>query len=184
MGDHVNLSIVEGGKRLAKSVKAAGEGDAYEWNVELSATSGRKGYLEIAGVDALLGRGLHVFVTVDGKTQEIHSGEKLAVGLSSTAKSASILVAPTARRAVASELRGLRAVQSGSALQVSFDASGMDGAKARVDVFDMKGSVVASTSLRAADGTNVLSLEMPRRGLYTVRVAVAGSVATRRILLR
>ncbi|MBR6123440.1 T9SS type A sorting domain-containing protein, partial [Candidatus Saccharibacteria bacterium] len=69
-------------------------------------------------------------------------------------------------------------------LQVSFDASGMDGAKARVDVFDMKGSVVASASQRCVDGINAFSLEMPRRGLYTVRVAVAGSVATRRILLR
>ena len=184
MGDRVNLSIVEGGKRLAKSVKAAGEGNAFEWNVELSATSARKGYLEIAGVDALLERGLHVFVTIDGKTREVHSGEKLAVDLSTTAKTANIFVAPTAKRSVASELRGLRAVQSGNALQVSFDASGMDGAKARVDVFDMKGSVVASASQRCVDGINAFSLEMPRRGLYTVRVAVAGSVATRRILLR
>ncbi len=184
MGDRVNLSIVEGGKRLAKSVKAAGEGNAFEWNVELSATSARKGYLEIAGVDALLERGLHVFVTIDGKTREVHSGEKLAVDLSTTAKSANIFVAPTAKRSFASELRGLRAVQSGNALQVSFDASGMDGAKARVDVFDMKGSVVASASQRCVDGTNAFSLEIPHRGLYTVRVAVAGQAAMQRVLLR
>ena len=184
MGDRVNLTILDGGKRLAKSVKAAGEGSAYEWSVELSATSGRKGYLEFAGIDALLERGLHVFVTVDGQTREVHSGEKFAVDISPVAKTASIRVAPTASKVVASELRGLRAFQSGNALQVSFDAAGMGGAKARVDVFDTKGSVVASTSLRSVDGTNMLSLEMPRRGLYTVRVAVAGKVATRRVLLR
>ena len=184
MGDRVNLSILEGGKRLAKSVKAAGEGDTYEWNVELSATSGRKGYLDIAGVDALLERGLHVFVTVDGQTREVHSGEKLAVDLSPAAKTASIRVSPTAKIVAASELRGLRTVQAGNMLQVSFDAAGMGGAKARVDVFDTKGSAVASTSFRSTDGTNAISLEIPHRGLYTVRVVVAGHAATRRVLLR
>ena len=75
-------------------------------------------------------------------------------------------------------------MQSGNALQVSFDASGMDGAKARVDVFDMKGSVVASASQRCVDGTNAFSLEIPHRGLYTVRVVVAGQAAMQRVLLR
>ena len=184
MGDRVNLTILDGGKRLAKSVKAAGEGATYEWTVELSATSGRKGYLEFAGIDGLLDKGLHAFLTIDGKTQEIHAGEKIAVDLSTTTKTATVRVAPTAKKAVVSELRGLRAFWAGNALQVEFDAAGMAGAKARVDVFDTKGGIVASNSLRAVDGVNMLSLEIPRRGLYAVRVAVAGQVSVRKVLVR
>ena len=184
MGDRVNLSILDGGKRLAKSVKAAGEGEAYEWTLELSATSARKGYLEIAGIDGIIGKGLHVFLTLDGKTQEIRAGEKEAVDLSTTSKTATVRVEPAAKKALVAELRGMRTFQAGNALQVEFDAAGMGGAKARIDVFDTKGSVVTSESLRAVDGTNKRSLEMPRRGLYTVRVAVAGHAAVKRVLFR
>ncbi len=74
MGNRVNLSIVDAGRRLAKSVKVLGE-DAYEWNVELSATSARAGYLKFAGIDGILASGLRVFVTVDGVTTEMHDGE-------------------------------------------------------------------------------------------------------------
>ena len=184
MGDRVNLSILGGGKRLAKSVKAASEGAAYEWTVELSATSARRGYLAVEGADALLESGLHVYVTVDGQTQEIHAGEKLPVDVSSTAKTASVRVAPTARKVVAPELRGIYVVKAGGALQVAFDAAGMGGSRARVDVFDMRGVSVASTAFKAADGRNTVSLTVPRRGLYMVRVAVAGQVALRRVLFR
>lgn len=184
MGDHVNLSILDGGKRLTKSVKVAGDGAGYEWTVELSATSTRKGYLEFEGLDGLLGKGLHAYLTLDGKTQEIHAGEKTPVDLTSGAKVATLRVAPASKRVVAGELRGLRVASSGSSLQVSFDAAGLGGAKARVDVFDTKGSVIASASLRAVDGVNAVPLEMPRRGLYTVRVAVAGQVAVQRVLFR
>ena len=184
MGDHVNLSILDGGKRLTKSVKVAGDGAGYEWTVELSATSTRKGYLEFEGLDGLLGKGLHAYLTLDGRTQEIHAGEKTPVDLTTGAKVATLRVAPASKKVVAGELRGLRVASSGSSLQVSFDAAGLGGAKARVDVFDTKGSVVASASLRAVDGVNAVPLEMPRRGLYTVRVAVAGQVAVRRVLFR
>ena len=184
MGDRVNLSILGGGKRLAKSVKAASEGAAYEWTIELSATSARRGYLEVEGADALLELGLHVYVTVDGKTQEILAGEKLPVDVSSSAKTATIRVAPTARKVAAPELRGLYAVKAGSTLQVAFDAAGVGGSRARVDVFDMKGASVAGTAFKAANGRNTVSLTVPRRGLYMVRVAVAGQVALRRVLFR
>ena len=185
MGDHVNLTILDGGKRLAKSVKAAGEGSAYEWTVELSATSDRTGYLDIAGADALLESGLRVFVTVDGNTVEARSGEKLPVALSAVAKTALIRVAPSAKQVVAGSLQGVRAMQSGRMLEVSFDApANMDGSGARVDVFDTKGTLVASTSLRATEGKNMVSLESPRRGIYAVRVAVAGQVSVQKVLLK
>lgn len=184
MGDRVNLSILNGGKRLAKSVRAETEVPAYEWNVELSATSARRGFLEVAGADALLEKGLRVFVTLDGNTREIHTGEKLPVELAPTVKTALIRVAPAAKSLAGRELRGLYAVQAGGALQITFDASGMGGARARVGVYDMKGTAVAGTAFQAVDGSNTLSLTLPRRGLYMVRVAVAGQVAVRRVLFR
>lgn len=184
MGDRVNLSILDGGKRLEKCMKVETEGNAYEWNVELSATSSRRGYLEVAGADALLERGLRVFVTLDGETHELHAGERLPVDLAPTAKAATIRVAPAARKVVVRELRGLNAVQAGGSLQVTFDAAGMGGSRAQVDVFDMKGASVAKTALRAVDGRNTVSIAVPRRGLYMVRVSVAGQVALRRVLFK
>ena len=184
MGNRVNLSIVDAGRRLAKSVKALGE-DAYEWNVELSATSARAGYLKFAGIDGILASGLRVFVTVDGVTTEMHDGEKLQVMLSTTAKSANIRVAKSARKVVASTLQGLRAHDLGSALQVGFDVGeGLAGANARVDLVDMKGHVVNTASFKAENGRNEITLDRPVRGLYVLRAVVGREIAVQKILLR
>lgn len=184
MGNRVNLSIVDAGRRLAKSVKALGE-DAYEWNVELSATSARAGYLKFAGIDGILASGLRVFVTVDGVTTEMHEGEKLQVMLSTTAKSANIRVAKSARKVVASTLQGLRISQNAGILQVLFDASaGLNGARSRVDVVDTKGSVVATVDFKAVEGSNRLSLEIPCGGLHVVRVVSGSQVALQKVLLK
>lgn len=184
MGNRVNLSIVDAGRRLAKSVKALGE-DAYEWNVELSATSARVGYLKFAGIDGILASGLRVFVTVDGETTEMHDGEKLQVMLSTTAKSANIRVAKSARKVVASTLQGLRAHDLGSALQVGFDVSeGLAGANARVDLVDTKGHVVNTASFKAENGRNEVSLERPVRGLYVLRAVVGREIAVQKIMVK
>lgn len=184
MGNRVNLSIMDAGRRLAKSVKALGE-DAYEWNVELSATSARVGYLKFAGVDGILASGLRVFVTVDGETTEMHDGEKLQVMLSTTAKSANIRVAKSARKVVASTLQGLRAHDLGSALQVGFDVGeGLAGANARVDLVDTKGHVVNTASFKAENGRNEVSLERPVRGLYVLRAVVGREIAVQKIMVK
>lgn len=184
MGNRVNLSIVDAGRRLAKSVKALGE-DAYEWNVELSATSARVGYLKFAGIDGILASGLRVFVTVDGVTTEMHDGEKLQVMLSTTAKSANIRVAKSARKVVASTLQGLRAHDLGSVLQVGFDVGeGLAGANARVDLVDTKGHVVNTASFKAENGRNEVSLERPVRGLYVLRAVVGREIAVQKITVK
>lgn len=184
MGNRVNLSIVDAGRRLAKSVKALGE-DAYEWNVELSATSARAGYLKFAGIDGILASGLRVFVTVDGVTTEMHDGEKLQVMLSTTAKSANIRVAKSARKVVASTLQGLRAHDLGSVLQVGFDVGeGLAGANARVDLVDTKGHVVNTASFKAENGRNEVSLERPVRGLYVLRAVVGREIAVQKIMVK
>ena len=185
MGDRVNLSIVEGGKRLAKSVKAETAAAAYEWNVELSATSARVGYLKFAGIDGILASGLRVFVTVDGETTEMHDGEKLQVMLSTTAKSANIRVAKSARKVVSSTLQGLRAHDLGSALQVGFDVGeGLAGANARVDLVDTKGHVVNTASFKAENGRHEVSLERPGRGLYVLRAVVGREIAVQKIMVK
>jgi len=184
MGNRVNLSIVDAGRRLAKSVKALGE-DAYEWNVELSATSARAGYLKFAGIDGILASGLRVFVTVDGVTTEMLDGEKLQVMLSTTVKSANIRVAKSARKVVASTLQGLRAHDLGSALQVGFDVGeGLAGANASVDLVDTKGHVVNTASFKAENGRNEVSLERPVRGLYVLRAVVGREIAVQKIMVK
>ena len=185
MGDHVNLTIVDAGRRLAKSVKEERSDAAYEWNVEISATSARTGYLKVDGVDALRAYGLRAFLTVDGVTTELSDDGKVQVGLSTTPKTATLRIASAARKVVASTLQGLRAHDLGSTLQVGFDVGeGLAGANARVDLVDMKGHVVNAASFKAEAGRNEISLERPVRGLYVLRAAVGREVAVQKILLK
>jgi hypothetical protein len=185
MGDHVNLAIVDAGRRLAKSVKEENDDAEYEWNVAISATSLRMGYLKFAGVDALRAYGLRAFLTIDGVTTELSDDGKVQVNLSSKAKVATLRIAKAARKVVASTLQGLRAHDLGATLQVGFDANeGLAGANARVDLVDMKGHVVSTESFKAENGRNEVSLERPERGLYALRAVVGHEVAVQKILLK
>ena len=182
MGDHVNLSIKDGNKSLAKSFKKAA-GDSYEWTVSLEASGDRTGYLHFEGVRDLNAAGLKVFVTVDGTTTQMAENDTLKVSIGSMAKTAVVRVAPSARTVVAQKLNGLRAFQAGNSLQVGFQVSeSLAGAKAYVEILDMKGKVLSSVSGTAVSGSNALTLQTPKSGLYMVRVRVgskqaAGSVA-------
>ena len=175
MGSRVNLSIMESGKRFAKSVKPI-SGGAYDWNVELSATSDRMGFLEIAGLDDLASKGLSVYVTVDGKTTKMVNGAPLKVMLSTTPKVANVHVGAAPKVVLARTLDGLKAVQSGTMLQVGFDAGGgLAGSAVRVDIVDLKGHVVRTVSAKALAGANSVAVEAPKPGVYMLRVR-AGNV--------
>ncbi len=184
MGDRVNLSIMDGRKVLAKSFKKAA-GDSYEWTVSLDATGNRMGFLYFEGIRSLNAEGLKVFVTVDGKTTQMNEGDTLKVALGSMAKTATIRVAPSARVTVVQKLDGLRAFQAGNSLQVGFQVSeSLAGAKAYVEILDMKGKVLSSASATAVSGSNSMTLQTPKSGLYMVRVRVgskqaAGSIAVK-----
>lgn len=183
MGDHVNLSVVDGKRHLAKSVKAGVA--APEWKVELSASSNRVGYLSFEGVDALREYGLKVFVTVDGKTTEMREGEPLKVALTRTAKYATVRVAESAKVELAYRLDGVRAFQVGHGLQVSFTATdGLAGSAVQVDLIDLKGHVAAKASGKAQIGTNTLSLDAPKAGVYMLRVRAGSQVQTGRIMVK
>ena len=183
MGDHVNFSIVDGKRLLAKSVKAGTASP--EWTVELSASSNRTGYLSFDGLNALREYGLKVFVTVDGKTTEMRDGEPLKVGLAKAGKRATVRVAESAPVVLAYELGGVRVLQAGRGLQVSFDASnGLAGKTARVDLVDLKGHVVSTATGKALVGANTVAVEAPLSGLYVVRVRLGGKQSATKVLVR
>ena len=185
MGDHVNLSILEGGKRLMKSVKAAGEDASYEWNIDLTATSARTGFLSLAGIDGLESRGLSVYVTVDGITMRMQEGEPLKVALSPEAKVATVFVGSAPKVALVKTLNGLKAVQAGATLQVAFDAgAGLAGSAVRVDVLDLKGNVVRSVASKALAGVNHVTLDTPKPGIYMLRVRAGGLAKAGRIMVK
>ena len=183
MGDHVNLSIVEGGKFLAKSVKLSKP--EMEWTVELSASSNRAGFLSVEGVEALRALGLKVFVTIGGKTTEMREGEPLKVSLAKSARTATVRVAEAAKVDLVYSLEGLRALQSAQGLKVSFYAgNGLSGAGVRVDVLDLSGRVVATANGKALVGENTLMLDMPKAGLYMLRVRAGGKQASGKVVIR
>jgi hypothetical protein len=183
MGDNVNLAIVEGKRALAKSIKPSS--DEMEWTIALSASSDRIGFLSLDGIDGVKAFGYRVFVTVDGNTTEMREGEPLKVYLKSSAKMATVRVAPAARTVAKNMLKGLRTARLGNRLQVSFEVSdGLAGTNASVDLMDMRGHIVSSVSAQAVIGKNALVLDAPKAGLYVVRVRAGTQQQTAKVVVK
>jgi hypothetical protein len=183
VGDHVNFAIVEGKNSLAKSVKAPA--DETEWTVSLSASTDREGFLTISGIDGVKAYGYHVYVTIDGKTTEMEENVPLNVLLKSSATTATIRVAPSARVVAKSVLKGLRSARLGNHLQVTFDASeGLAGTNAYVDLMDMRGHTISTVSARTVAGKNALVLDAPKAGLYVVRVRAGTQQQSAKIVVK
>ena len=181
MGDYVNLSVVEGKKALLKSIKSADDG-VYEWNLALSATTDRVGYLKFEGVKALNEMGLRVFVTIDGKTTEMGAGDSLKVLLKATGSTATVQVTSSEVRTVASKLENLRFARFPGALQVGFDVSSdLAGASYRVQLVGVNGKIAATSRGKSTAGHNTLALTAPKPGLYLLRVTLGGHSAVRKV---
>jgi hypothetical protein len=182
MGDHVNLSIVEGKRALAKSIKSAS--DEMEWTVALSASNDRVGYLTLVGIDDVNAFGYRVFVTVDGNTTEMKDGVPLQVLLKSNAKTATVHVAPAAKVVAQNSLKGLRSARLGGKLKVSFEATGLAGTNARVDLLDMNGHVMSTVNAKTLEGTNALVLDAPKSGLYMLRVRAGSQQQAAKVMVK
>ena len=184
MGDRVNLSIVEGKQRLAKSVKK--NSDELEWNLEASATTSRDGQLNFEGLESVWAKGLHVYATVGGETVEVVKDRPVNVKLSSKAKNVTVRVAKSATPVnVAKNLiSGFRVNQMSDALNVGFDAvSKLAGAKVKVSIVGVDGRVVATSGAVAKEGSNAISMKKPKQGVYFVRLKVGSQVATTRLMV-
>ena len=184
MGDRVNLSIVEGKQRFAKSVKQ--NSDDLEWNLEASATTSRAGHLSFVGLESVWAKGLRVYATVGDEVFEVTNDKPLDVQLSSKAKNVSVRVTKGAVTANIAKnwLSGFRVNQTQNVLNVGFDAaSKLAGANVKVSVVGIDGRVVATNRGVAHEGSNVLSMKKPKQGIYFVRVRVGSQSATSRILV-
>ena len=184
MGDRVNLSIVEGKQRFAKSVKQ--NSDDLEWNLEASATTSRAGHLSFVGLESVLAKGFRVYATVGDEMFEVTNDKPLDVQLSSKAKNVSVRVTKNAvsMNIAKNWLSGFRVNQTPNVLNVGFDAaSKLAGANVKVSVVGIDGRVVASNRAVASEGSNILSMKKPKQGVYFVRVQVGSQSATKRILV-
>ena len=185
MGDRVNLSIVEGKKRFAKSVKQ--NSDNLEWNLEASATTPRAGRLSFVGLERVLAKGLRVYATVGDEMFEVTNDKPLDVQLSSKAKNVSVRVSKGAVTANIAKnwLSGFRVNQTSNVLNVGFDAaSELAGANVKVSIVGIDGRVVATNRGVANAGSNVVSMKKPKLGVYFVRVRVGSQSASKRIMVR
>lgn len=185
MGDRVNLSIMDGKKRLVKSVKP--NADDLEWDLEVSATTTREGYLSFEGLEGVWAKGLHVYATVDNETVEVVKDRPLDVKLSSKAKNVSVRVTKSAVVAAATKslLKGLRVNQTPNVLNVGFDAAAkLAGAKVKISVVGIDGRIVATGNAVANAGTNAIAMKKPKQGVYFVKVKVGSLSAVTRIMVR
>lgn len=185
MGDFVNLSVVDGKKALATSLKKHSDAGSYEWNMELKAADIRMGYLSFEGVDELKAKGLSLYVTVDGETTEVQEGKALNVTVGKDAKKANVYVAASPRKVASATLQGLKAVQVGRMLQVNFvaDAS-LAGGMTRVELVSLQGRVMAAASAKTLAGSNSLNLDVPKSGVYMLRVKAGNRSAVGRISVK
>ena len=185
MGDRVNLSIVDGKKRLVKSVKK--NADDLEWDLEVSATTMRDGHLSFEGLESVWAKGLRVYATVDNETVEIAKDRPLDVTLSSKAKNISVRVTKSAVVSEVSKnlLKGLRVNQTPNVLNVGFDAaSKLAGAKVKISVVGIDGRIVATGKSTVNAGTNAISMKMPKQGVYFVKVKAGSQSAVTRVMVR
>ena len=185
MGDRVNLSIVDGKKRLVKSVKK--NADDLEWDLEVSATTMRDGHLSFEGLESVWAKGLRVYATVDNETVEIAKDRPLDVTLSSKAKNISVRVTKSAVVSGVSKnlLKGIRVNQTPNVLNVGFDAaSKLAGAKVKISVVGIDGRIVATGKSTVNAGTNAISMKRPKQGVYFVKVKVGSLSAVTRVMVR
>ena len=185
MGDRVNLSIVEGKKRLAKSVKQ--NADDLEWNLEASATTMRDGHLSFEGLESVWAKGLRVYATVDNETVEVVKDRPVDLKLSSKAKNVSVRVSKSAVVAGVTKnlLKGLRVNQTPNVLNVGFDAAAkLAGAKVKISVVGIDGRIAVTGKSTADAGTNAISMKKPKQGVYFVKVKAGSQSAITRIVVR
>ena len=182
MGDHVNLSIVEGKSRFAKFVKAAAE--SYSWNMEVNASSARDGFLSFEGLETLAAKGMKVFVTVDGKTTEMTNGKSVPVSLKKDSKTVTVQVSKSAPVVSSNALKGLRAVQQGGSLQIGFTADGMNGTQGLVQLVGVNGKIAATSKFTAVGGANLVTVAAPKSGVYFLRVKVGSQMTSAKFLVK
>lgn len=182
MGDHVNLSIVEGKSRFAKFVKAAAE--SYSWNMEVNASSARDGFLSFEGLETLAAKGMKVFVTVDGKTIEMTNGKSVQVSLKKDSKTVTVQVSKSAPVVSSNALKGLRAVQQGGSLQIGFTADGMNGTQGLVQLVGVNGKIAATSKFTAVGGANLVTVAAPKSGVYFLRVKVGSQMTSAKFLVK
>jgi hypothetical protein len=81
-------------------------------------------------------------------------------------------------------LKGLRMARLGNRLQVTFDAMGLAGTNARVDILDMKGHVISTVTAKTLEGANALVLDAPQTGLYMLRVRAGSQQQAAKIVVQ
>ncbi len=182
-GNHVNLSLKEGKKSLAKSFKPVA--DSYEWELALRASSERMGNLTLVGVAGLRSLGYHVFVTVDGKTVEMTEGESVRVALKTRETIATVRVTAGSLNVVAGMLDGLNMSQTPGKVHVGFNVDeSLAGSRTVVDIVNLDGKVLATFGSKAQAGRNLLTMDAPRSGLYMLRVRVASQQIAGKIMVK
>lgn len=188
MGNRVSLAIRDKdengakGVKLAKSIKAVE--DEYSWTLEMSASTARDGKLSFEGVQELKKLGLKLFVIADGKTTEVTDGKSVNVALAKSASQVEVRVAAS-NAVVATKISGFKSAIVDNTLQLGFNApESLAGAKANYAIAGIDGKVVASGRFTATAGTNKLAMNVPKSGIYFVKIKVGAQNMAGKVLVR
>lgn len=182
MGDHVNLSIVEKGKMLAKSIREMNP--EMEWTFMVSASDERLGYLNFEGLEVVKALGLKLFVTVDGYSKEVKVGESLPVLLKSSAAPVKVRVSSSDNNVESVDFAFKKIYRNGNNLNVAFKASeNLAGQRGKVEILDVHGKILSSEKFSTVIGMNDVNLAVSTRGTYVLRVRVGSKSFARNIVV-
>lgn len=180
--DRVSLSIVEGNKRFAKSLKRAT--DNLEWTLQVKASSDRDGFIKLEGLDGVAANGKKLYMIDGGKVTEMKPGKSVRVALKKSAKNITIVASETAP-VVASRMVYDMHVNLSHSVNVDFKVVKAAVEKlVRISLVNALGREVYSTKISAREGVNQLNLGLPQKGLYILTVKIGDDVAAKKIAVR
>ena len=180
--DRVSLSIVEGNKRFAKSLKRST--DELQWTIQVKASSDRDGFIKLEGLERVAATGKKLYMIDGNKVTEMKSGKSVRVALKKSAKNITIVASETAP-VVASRMVYDMHVDLSRSVNVDFKVVKAAVEKpVRVSLVNALGREVYSAKISAREGVNQLNFGLPQKGMYILTVKVGDDVAAKTIAVR
>ena len=180
--DHVSLSIVEGKKRYAKSLKR--EGEDLQWTFQVKASSDRDGFLKFEGLEKLAANGKKIYMIDDGKVLEMNPGKSVRVALRKDSRNITVVASEKAP-VVASRFVYDMHIDMTHSVNVGFNVVKNALEKpVRVSLVNALGREVYGTVISAKAGINQVEFALPQKGVYILSIKVGNDIASQKIAVR
>lgn len=159
MGNIVNLSIVEGHKKLAQNIISS-NAPSWTWELALNGTENGNGELEIQGVEALRQMGYRIALHLENQSIELTDNAPISVPLKKVGSTARVSVIPAEKFTLAKTIDHLGYYKAGEMWHVQFDAGiDLDECQAVLSLHNIEGKLLSETKTQTHIGKNEVALK-------------------------